>query len=402
MASNPQSSTAVEKGPKGPDEITLEQKYEQLQERLKLLEDKIAVNTTYWLGKINVELNFPQELSSKTEIKSDSSRRDSTVTYAGDEATDPEVSAVPETGNKIQYRMDTFDEKGMPIQEPYDPTQMNQSKLQASGTTAAILVYHFDRRKIQVGTELKIENDDVKNILQRHLKHYPRYHWEIPNLRIFSPFEPLIHNWEALTKAVTDNPGDRGHQDLAAILEAVKASKDVKEYFESDYAGEKEVLFDFLWTIFPPGELVIMSNGFMKHPQLFVVRNVYKIRHLGGQNKAVNLMCWSYDWDGTSKTFNRACVDIRIDLFKGQRRITTLPCYPLKYYEDGDSDKLEELKLKLVKRGMVFHDLCTRQRGNQLFEYDGSAFLRGTGVRHIDPRIGSNPDDSVSTSFFLF
>ncbi|KAK6221587.1 hypothetical protein LQW54_001359 [Pestalotiopsis sp. IQ-011] len=389
MASNTQSSTVAEKGPKGHDEITLQQKYEQLQERyMKLLEDRV------------------EELSRKTEIKSISSRRDSTVTYAGDEVTGPEVSTVSEIGNdssnaaKIQYRMDTFDEKGMPIQEPYDPTQINQSKLQASGTTAATLIYYFDRRKIQMGTELKVESDEVKSILQKHLKHYPRFHWEIPNLRIFAPFEPLIHNWEALTKAVADNPDDKGHQDLAAILEAVKASKDVKEYFESesDYAGEKEVLFNFLWTIFPPGELVVMTNGFMKkHPQLFVVRGVSMIRH-PGQKKAVNLKCWSYDWDGTRRTFNRACVDIRIDFFKGQRRITTLPCYPLKYYEDGDTGKLEKLKLKLVKRGMLFHDLCIRKRGDQLFEYDGSAYLRGTGVRHVDPQFGSNTDDSDDES----
>jgi hypothetical protein len=44
MASETQSSTTAEKGARDLDEITLQRKYEQLQERyVKLLEDKIEV-----------------------------------------------------------------------------------------------------------------------------------------------------------------------------------------------------------------------------------------------------------------------------------------------------------------------------------------------------------------------
>ncbi|KAF7531090.1 hypothetical protein G7054_g9217 [Neopestalotiopsis clavispora] len=388
MASDAQSSATLDKA-KGVEEMTLQLKYEQLQERyVKLLEDKI------------------EELSGKTDTKTAPSRRDSTVTFAGNEA----ASSTVKTGKtvdgndstaKIQYRMDTYDEKGMPIQEPYDPAQFDKNLLKSEGSTAATFVYYFNRQKIQILTELKIESHEVKVILQKHLKHYPGYHWEIPQLSIFSPFEPLIHNWKALNEAVSANPEDKGHQDLAAILEAVKVSKDVKEYFQSDYNVERdvmEVLFKYLWTIFPPGELVIMSTGFMKkHPQLFIVRDTQIVR-TRDRKEVANLTCWSYDWDGTRKTFSRACVDIKIDFFKGQRRITTLPCYPLRLYENGDNGALEKLRLKLVRRGMLFHDLCTRPRGNQLFDYDGTAFLRGTGVRHIDPTASTSNIDSDDES----
>ena len=284
----------------------------------------------------------------------------------------------------IQYRMKRFNSEGFPVEEEYDPKMQEGIKIPTANSVATFMLY-FDSKKTHTETEIKIESGPVRKILQKTLKHYPGYHWENPRLSIFAPFQPLIHNWDALTDASKENPQDQGCKDLKEILDAVKASKEVKEYFEARESIDKlktghSITFDFLWTIFPPGEKIILLNSFMKQKQVFIVREASeRTNHRGDRKKYIDITAWAYDWDGTQRKFNRVAVELKIEFYKGQRLITSLPCYPLDYYPGNRA----ELEKKLIERGERFRDLCTRQRGEQMFEYEGLAYFRGTGVRHI-------------------
>jgi hypothetical protein len=295
---------------------------------------------------------------------------------------------------KIQYRMKRFNNEGFLVEEEYDPKKLEGTKIPTANSVATVMLY-FDPKKTHTETEIKIESGPVRKILQETLKHYPGYHWENPRLSIFAPFQPLIHNWDALTKASGENPDSQGCKDLKGILDAVKASKEVKEYFEARESLDKlkadnSVAFDFLWTIFPPGVKIILLNSFMKQKQVFIVREASEHTNLRGDRKRyIAITAWAYDWDGTQQKFNRVAVELKIEFYKGQRLITSLPCYPLDYYP-GDRAELEK---ELIERGERFRDLCMRPRGKQMFEYDGLAYFRGTGVRHIQ---GSQSGASVS------
>lgn len=280
--------------------------------------------------------------------------------------------------------MKRFNDEGFSVEEVYDPKRSEDAKLPAT-SSAATFMFYFDSKKNHIETEIKIESEDVRRVLQRTLKSYPGYHWENPRLSIFAPFQPLIHNWDDLVKVAEGEPESQGCIDLKEILDAVKASKEVREYFETRELmkrskSEKSIVFDFLWSIFPPGELIILPNSFMKQKQVFIVREVSeRTDHRRDLKKEMVVTAWAYDWDGTRKVFNRVAVELKIDFYKGQRLITSLPCYPLQYYP-GDIAKLKE---ELILRGKRFRDFCMRERGKQMFEYDGLAYFRGTGIRHI-------------------
>lgn len=56
------------------------------------------------------------------------------------------------------------------------------------------------------------------------------------------------------------------------------------------------------------------------------------------------------EYDG--KTFGMGTMEVEIESFKNARRITSLPCYPMKYHEDTVG-----LRKELIERGKKFVSL---------------------------------------------
>lgn len=48
----------------------------------------------------------------------------------------------------------------------------------------------------------------------------------------------------------------------------------------------------------------------------------------------LSLWCWYYDHDGIE--FFPVKIEFKIERFQGNNSITSLPCYPLRYYEKKD------------------------------------------------------------------
>lgn len=266
---------------------------------------------------------------------------------------------------------------------------------------------------------ITVEDDGLKALLFYALSHHPYFgHWE--HMATASPFEPFIHNWSRLNAFVSDdisNPVVAGFykelesvgstdrlaflqdrttrnkaiQNLRELLQLIQDTPGLESYFtgarETPEVAES-VAFEYLWTIFPPGEIVV-SRPFMGRLQAFIVKESTDEvkRRRRGEAEFWNLQCWTYDWDGTE--FNRMPVQFTFEQYKGFKSISSLPCYPMKFHkgtsnDDKDLGKIETpkaLEEALIKRGKRFRELCLRKEGCQLFEYDGSALSSGTGVR---------------------
>ncbi|KAJ3564177.1 hypothetical protein NPX13_g7934 [Xylaria arbuscula] len=309
-------------------------------------------------------------------------RRLSTTALFGDEPKTPvdkskEEDTDDENTQKIRYRMKRFNKEGFQIEEKHDPKALEDDQTNTTGRVATF-VYHFSQTNNHYETQIKIESEPVRCLLQDQLENYPGYHWKNNALSLFSPFQPLIHNEKRLLQAIEANPDDEGCSGLLTILEAIKPLKEVKEYFDTRGSDDDSVAFDFLWTIFPPGEIVLLQSSFMKEKQAFLVRECYPREDSETDRPYMSIVCWAYDWDGVREKFDRVAVELRIDTFKGRRLITSLPCYPLRLCSN-----VESVKEELIRRGKRFRDLCMRRTGKQMFEYDGSAYSRGTGVRHL-------------------
>ena len=285
-------------------------------------------------------------------------------------------------------------------------------------------------------SETRIECRELEALLHIALEHSPDFHYaddELGNgITMSSPFEPLVHNWaklnglafgeesneyvkelaQRLTCAVPQmdidmverNPHRKALQILAdksnlqkatkylaMLLTQVKRAPELTSCFESLEKQYKahSIEFKYLWTIFPPGELVY-SSVFMGRPQIFVVRDKLGERMVasegGRDEKAIwLLLCWSYDWNGTA--FNRVPVILGFEEFESNRVINTLPHYPFRFHTSRDS-----IKEILFKRGKRFHDLCTRSPGSQMLHYDGKAIVHGEGFQKFGSRLDRQID----------
>jgi hypothetical protein len=267
----------------------------------------------------------------------------------------------------------------------------------------------------------KINDLNVQALIQIFFAHYPSFGPDLVVFSIDSPFEPFIQHWwdlKALLEGEADHPAvqqfrtrvqrfkvmdheltgwpqclrqfvhaEDGTEKAKAnlellmdlIYEAIKGrlgEQNLLRILQEDPTQNHEevVNFENLWTVYKPGEVVV-SHLFQDEPQAFIVNESMESGMERGRRPSYwSLSCWSYDWTG--KTFRRVSVELRIDFFKGTRKLSMLSVYPIKYLARKDRDKMEA-------RGHHFHDICTQDRGSRVFEYSGEAILRGSGIGKV-------------------
>lgn len=132
-------------------------------------------------------------------------------------------------------------------------------------------------------------------------------------------------------------------------------------YLDKDYDEIKRTLdpmlangtitFDLLWALYKPHTLVYKSTyEDESQPRAFKIDYAGKeIHYAKGLYYSVEGFCFDYD----GEHFGSSYIDAEVFHFQGARKITSLPCYPLKYHQNE-----AELKTKLVDRGKKFLSLC--------------------------------------------
>ncbi|MCJ1383606.1 hypothetical protein MMC17_006720 [Xylographa soralifera] len=309
------------------------------------------------------------------------------------------------------------------LQEVRDATAtITQAESNVEWTAHAMTILrHFDENNKYNGTTISVEDIGLRCLMLYALAYHPWYiHAE--RLQFDSPFESIIHTWSILNAVAAkdesnsvvkglyeslQNPKDsqifktlanddileRAIRDLGLFLEQVKLTPGLESYFNGGREMQEKietVTFEYLWTLFPPGELVY-SAVYMKKPQVFIVKdctdniNTRKVI----KKREWDFECWTYDMDGTE--FNRIPVEFSFEYFKGSRSITSLHCYPLKYHKEDDEEKSEQsFREKLITRGKRYCELCLKRPGSQIFEYDGYALSRGSSIRQVTKSTSQN------------
>lgn len=107
------------------------------------------------------------------------------------------------------------------------------------------------------------------------------------------------------------------------------------------------ITYDLIWALFKPNTIAYSHTyGNKEDPRCFKADNVLKEANFLGEE------WWTIDgryleYDGT--TFGLGDFTIRIEPFKGTRKISSLPAYPLSYHKDP-----EGLRKQLIERGKKF------------------------------------------------
>jgi hypothetical protein len=132
-------------------------------------------------------------------------------------------------------------------------------------------------------------------------------------------------------------------------------------YVEQDYKRVDKALyplieagnitFDLLWTLFRSDEIVYTSTySVLDEPRAFKVDHVTK-----GSSRVkgtwYEIQGRYIDFDG--KAFGLGNIIVKIDSFKGPKRLNSLPCYPIKYHKD-----CENVQKQLIERGKKFVTLA--------------------------------------------
>ncbi|KAJ4301552.1 hypothetical protein N0V90_003645 [Kalmusia sp. IMI 367209] len=262
-----------------------------------------------------------------------------------------------------------------------------------------------------VSSEVEIEFKPLQRLLGKLTS---KWGWSDMVVNCRSPYIPLIHSWEEALeesrKVVEEDPDEKqARADLAELLQMLSTSSGylpLDRYFKDrhTFAEEGTITHSALWTLFPPGTLIV-SQPFLEEPQVFSVQSCDGFVN---EDHTFDLICYSFDWNGYE--FSRVPFEMKIPYWGPDRRsIIELPFFPLKYYVDvtaevGTEDKsIEKLTEKLIKRGKKFVSICTAAKGKQMFKYTGDAhFHTGRSLLHrVDSSTGErvrSSDDSMSMS----
>ncbi|KAH0543404.1 hypothetical protein FGG08_002262 [Glutinoglossum americanum] len=210
---------------------------------------------------------------------------------------------------------------------------------------------------------------------------YPGQSWSGEIVNIPSPFTPLVHYWDALLSAAKENPSDdekrnEARQDLGLLLESVKkGAEELETYFKARESNLKAHIttYETMWSLFVPGEKVI-AKPFLNTRQIFVVSA--PLDNWSESGKQASIDCWCYDWNGREMV--KVYFSLKIEKFKGTKRINELECYPIKYYKDdnGTIKNEEDLCESLTKRGRGFDRIVRGPKGaGQMHSYAGEALV---------------------------
>ncbi|KAF7544885.1 hypothetical protein G7Z17_g9606 [Cylindrodendrum hubeiense] len=228
-----------------------------------------------------------------------------------------------------------------------------------------------------------------------------------PNL-LFLYLEDMRDHRKSLkhTKPAGDNKKER-KKNQKRLDEKRKHLKVLLKYLDQDYAATKESLspmlesglitFDLLWALWKPNTMACMSTyGSTSDPRAFKVEMAQlHTSIMKGNFYYVDGKYFEYD----GKKFGYGNISEDIPEFHGARKITSLPCYPLKYHQNE-----EQLRKDLIERGKKFVSLS----GVHYKSYQGMAFLKrkkmivkfnvGQSRVMVDPAIFRriNPNYSVS------
>ncbi|GJN79242.1 hypothetical protein PLIIFM63780_002755 [Purpureocillium lilacinum] len=196
-----------------------------------------------------------------------------------------------------------------------------------------------------------------------------------PNL-LFLYLEDFRTHLKHLRKAEAAGDDKKERQKNRARLECkMEHLRTLIRYLDKDYAKVKESLypmlesgvitFDLLWALWKPNTIVYgTAYGNTEDPRAFKVGMAYRQTSL--MRGEFYLVEGKYlDFDG--KRFGYGSVTQDIPEFQGACKITSLPCFPLKYHKDEAL-----IREKLIARGRKFVALD----GVHFKSYSGIAYQK--------------------------
>ncbi|KAF2261423.1 P-loop containing nucleoside triphosphate hydrolase protein [Lojkania enalia] len=208
-----------------------------------------------------------------------------------------------------------------------------------------VKVYNDPRRVLAIHS-IVVQSPLLKKLLAKVLKNYPGVTVGLQRLEFSGRFEPLIHRWVELQKAISrlgnESEEDRLTKEHADLLLEILSSE-FKSLIDTsqDMISKRVMTYEHLWTLFQPGA-TIFSRQDGQETAMTLQDTKYGVDAKG--MPCFWLTCKYVDWDGTKFGTNK--LNLSISGYSGTRHITQLRVFPLEYHHDAQA-----LRTRLIERG---------------------------------------------------
>ncbi|KAI1751998.1 P-loop containing nucleoside triphosphate hydrolase protein [Xylaria castorea] len=235
---------------------------------------------------------------------------------------------------------------------------------------------HGGSKPLEV-SEIVIQSPFLKQFLRDAI---PKLDFHIENIVLKRPFKDAFHHWTDLKEVASQTTDAKALDHIKLLLNVLRRELKETAKQSSELLSKSLMTFDYLWTLFKPGELVFGGNA--NSSQMYrLEKTEYDTDSKG--NPVFDLRCSVVDWDGES--FGRQQSWKRIPSFGGLVKITSLLFYPERFLEDRAG-----VRDRLLTRGNIFSSLA----GPYYKAYRGTAiqtglFFTNSAERpiHVDGRV---------------
>ncbi|KAJ2992830.1 hypothetical protein NUW58_g2038 [Xylaria curta] len=245
------------------------------------------------------------------------------------------------------------------------------------------------RRTLEVDS-IVIQSPLLKSVLHHVLKDYPGVTTTLSRLIFSAPFKPFVHRRQQLLAALNDEHDDETKNHMRLLHDVLhRELKDVIAATE-DYAKNKVVTYEHIWTLFQPG-CIVYASRFGRSVAVRLVDGQF-INHQR-MGPCFQLKCDRVDWDGSR--FGYDVSPHFITPFEGTTPIVELECFPLSYHPEK-----EGIKEKLIDRGRRFEMLA----GYHYKAYRGPAIettRQGPSMVTVDERIIIDANAHMKSNTYL-
>lgn len=258
------------------------------------------------------------------------------------------------------------------------PEDVGKPAEDAEAQKYAILVRHIkifhDPRRVLSMHSIVVQSPLLKELLGEVLAGYPGVTVGLQRLEFSGRFEPLLHRWKELTKALDglkkavepaeDSPATIKYKHAKLLYDLL--SSEFKEVIDSsaDMKDQGVMTYELLWTLFHPGTYVYAKA--QGQDRVFRLASSRYGQDRNG-NPVYWVSCQYIDYDGTRFGTNK--LNMMIPKYEGTKPIAHLAVLPLSFHATGD-----EIKAKLIQRGQKMEALA----GSHYRAYNGVGWRMGS------------------------
>ncbi|KAL8924262.1 MAG: hypothetical protein Q9172_002775 [Xanthocarpia lactea] len=359
--------------------VELEARYQQLlQHKIAVLEKELGPR------EFVKDTVVPGEPSEMDEESSDDEESNGDTTKKVDDNQDAKKDEPRPCGRKLIMKFDQVEYGEYRwVPKPFETKDDHVKDEPAPIAEYAFTFYEYYKRADQGAydrSEVRISSKELIRVLKDTLEHGIAKDWNETEVTLRASYEYLVFSWDRLSKRAMaaeeckEPDGDKGGKELAEMLDYIKTSRELKDYFKNRDAdnARRVTTFRDLWTLFPPSTKVV-ATPFMGVEQLFLVDYFQQV---GKEEPFLEVYCYTL---GFGTLFHRREIVFRLKSFDDAKPIISLDCYPTRFMEnEADFIKLRE------EEGKKFKGFCFNLKGSaRLFYYEGTAISSRVGLNMV-------------------